>query len=112
MSAADTTIVGSAASDRIGQLAQPDVASADCPGQHQIEQDQRVALRVGRQLLQRLFTVSRVGHEKAVQLQQLRESLSDVVAILDDENGSAFRGSGHFRDWTQLHAACHPELSE
>ena len=72
----------------IGELARTEIAAAHLARQYEVEQDQRERAGRALEVLERLLGVGRLPNAEPVQLEELRETQADVVAILDDENGA------------------------
>src|SRR3954470_13025793 len=69
----------------IGELTGADFRAA-AARESEIQEDQRDAIRACFEMRERLVSVHRFEYHVAVKFEQLRESLTDVVAVLDDEN--------------------------
>jgi hypothetical protein len=72
-------------------LAHAEVVAAYRAGEDEVEQDQGKAIGIGRELAEAILSISRIGDEIPVKLQELRETLPDVIAVFDEEDGAASR---------------------
>ena len=74
------------------ELAGAQVPSAHRAGQHEVQQDQGDPVRIHLQMSPGLFGVGGVEYQEAVEFQQLLQPSADIVAVFDDEDGTAAYG--------------------